>query len=129
MYLATGGKDTVLKIWEVSAEFKGEPNEKANETYKLLNEQPCREYMEHEYDIIDIVWSKDRPNQLLTCSFDQKVILWDLNKETHVQIFEHQDVPSKACFNPVMSNLFVTGCLDRSIRVFSIDQLKAIDTQ
>lgn len=105
--------------------------EKPNETYKLFNEKPLREYMEHESDIIDIEWSMEKQNLLLTCSFDQKVILWDLNKDIHVHIYEHSDVPSRACFNPELSNLFVTGSLDRTIRLFSADQhkLKPIDAQ
>ena len=73
-----------------------------SDVYKVINSVPFREYREHEYDILDIAWScnNDKPYQLLTCSLDCKVILWDLNKDTHVQIFEHPDVPTKICFNP-----------------------------
>lgn len=60
-YLATGGKDAVLKIWEVSLLNVEQRNvDKPNETYKLFNEKPLREYMEHESDIIDIEWSMEK---------------------------------------------------------------------
>lgn len=74
-----------------------------SEVYKVFNSMPFREYREHEYDILDIAWScnPDKPSfQLLTCSLDNKVILWDLSKDTHLMIFEHPDVPTKVCFNP-----------------------------
>ena len=73
------------------------------EVYKVLNNVPFREYREHEYDILDIAWSCSSDKaayQILTCSLDNKAILWDLSKETHVEIFEHPDVPTKVCFNP-----------------------------
>jgi len=89
-----------------------------------------REYREHEYDILDIAWCKNKPNLLLTCSFDHQVILWDLLKERHVEIFEHSDVPTKVAFNPDLDNLFVTGSLDKTMRLWNIDQKsKPLDTQ
>ena len=88
-----------------------------------------REYREHEYDILDIAWCKERTNLLLSCSFDHKVILWDLNKERPVQIFEHHDVPVKVQFNPELDNLFISGSLDKAIRLWSIDEKsKPIET-
>ena len=110
-FLATGGKDAVLKIWQVNqvqTQLKVQVDdpklfaEQMSDVYKVINSVPFREYREHEYDILDIAWScnNDKPYQLLTCSLDCKVILWDLNKDTHVQIFEHPDVPTKICFNP-----------------------------
>ena len=103
--------------------------------------------MEHEYDILDLEWrntttsstvnknnnniNKDNSNNisnkkdnllLLTCSFDQRVILWDLNLDKHIQIYEHPNVTVKVCFNPELDNLFVSGCLDRTVRLWKIDQ-------
>ena len=77
-----------------------------SEVYKVFDSVPFREYREHEYDILDIAWSC-APDKLLilTCSLDNKVILWDLSKETHVEIFEHPDVPTKVCFNPDVRKL------------------------
>ncbi|CDW88776.1 wd repeat-containing protein [Stylonychia lemnae] len=139
LYLATGGKDAVLKIWQVnqvpselkfSNENPKEFTKQIGDCYRLFDDKPFREFREHEYDILDIAWCKNKANLLLTCSFDCKVILWDLQKERHIEIFEHQDVPTKVAFNPDLDNLFVTGSLDKTLRLWNIDQkLKPLDTQ
>ncbi len=100
-----------------------------SEVYKVFNSIPFREYREHDYDILDIAWSCniDKPNLLLSCSMDNKVILWDLNKDTHISIFEHPDVPTKVCFNPDLDHLFVTVCLDKAIRVWDMNSHKPLD--
>ena len=61
--------------------------------------------------------------QLLSCSFDHKVILWDLNQEGNLplQIFEHPDVPVTVMFNPENHKMFVSGSLDRVVRLWKID--------
>ena len=61
--------------------------------------------------------------QLLSCSFDHKVILWDLNQEGNLplQIFEHPDVPVNVMFNPENNKMFVSGSLDRVVRLWKID--------
>ena len=65
----------------------------------------------------------------MSCSLDSKVILWDLDKERHIQIYEHPDVPVKMMFNPELDNLFVSGSLDKGVRLWSIDDInKPIDT-
>ena len=80
-------------------------NQFDSDIYKLLNPVPYREYREHEADILDIAWCRDQPNLLLSCSLDQKVILWDLKKEMLVEIFEHPDIPTKICFNSEVCSL------------------------
>ena len=65
MYLATGGKDAVLKVWKAI-----EPHEAEGmhiyfqahvtlvlEIFPVFHAEPTREYREHEHDILDIAWS------------------------------------------------------------------------
>jgi WD40 repeat protein len=95
-FMATGGKDAVLRIWQVNCVGKLDSVDVTfADCWKVFHKAPYREYREHEHDILDIAWCKERPYLLLSCSLDQKVILWDLNKERHMQIFEHPDIPVK----------------------------------
>ena len=48
-YLATGGADSVLKIWKVSDENEG--------THELFYKEPYWEFEEHHLDIIAIAWN------------------------------------------------------------------------
>ena len=66
----------------------------------LFEHIPKWELREHAHDILDVSWSQARNERsearyILSCSFDLKVILWDLDREIQlVDIFEHPEVPS-----------------------------------
>ena len=97
----------------------------------IFEPEPGWEFREHAQDIIDISWcsAATRSHQsdkvlLLSCSFDQKVILWNLQSENNLalQIFEHPDVPAQISFCPDNPQIFVSGSLDGAVRVWSIDR-------
>jgi len=55
---------------------------------------------EHAHDILDVSWHVNS-KMILSCSFDQKVMLWSLEmgpdrrfSMAPVSVFEHPDVPS-----------------------------------
>jgi len=50
------------------------------------------------------------------------VILWNIDKDGPIKIFEVKDAPTCISFHPELENIFVTGSLDQSIRRWSIDQ-------
>lgn len=89
LMLATGGKDATLKIWQVVG-----PTE---DSTLLLQKAPMFELKEHALDIIDVSW-RSNSSMILSCSFDQKVILWNLEKKTPLFIFEHPDVVAQISF-------------------------------
>jgi WD40 repeat protein len=59
---------------------------------------------------------------LATCSLDQKVILWKIEKEVPEKMFNLKDAPTCIAFHPELENIFVTGSLDQTIRRWSTDQ-------
>ena len=85
----------------------------------LFEHLPKWELREHAHDILSLSWSEALNNRgkarfILSCSFDLKVILWDLDKENTplMDIFEHPEVPSQVCFNPYFTETFVSVSLD-----------------
>lgn len=95
MYLATGGKDKVLRIFKISSIESGDVDPE-----DLIETTPFREYSTHTHDIISISWSSKSTNLILTSSFDKKVILWDINYDRPLCIFEHPDIATCVAFRP-----------------------------
>jgi WD40 repeat protein len=53
-YLAAGGQNCVLRVWETLNE--GVPDKQ--DSIKVFDDKPLREYKGHHADILDISWSK-----------------------------------------------------------------------
>jgi WD40 repeat protein len=85
-YLATGGQDGVLRIWEVL------PAENDEDHLVLFKSEPIREYKQHTKDIVDISWGSKDKNTILTASNDKQVILWNIEDEKALQIYTHPDL-------------------------------------
>jgi WD40 repeat protein len=88
-YLATGGKDGVLKIWSIiihkskhydmantkiqieeekepatsKEQLQDEKNENLSKFYHLVDTQPLRQYWEHEFDIVDLSWQTKKDSR------------------------------------------------------------------
>lgn len=85
-------------------------------------------YCEHIYDIVDLAWQTLRNEHglilesttIATCSLDQKIILWEINKEKPVKVYELKDAPTCIAFHPDLQNIFVSGNLDQTIRRYNI---------
>jgi WD40 repeat protein len=88
-------------------------------------QEPLWELKEHAQDIIDVCWHSNS-HKIISTSFDEKVILWNLDIDKKVAdvkpayIYEHPDVASSICFFPKLNeNLFVSGALDCNLRVWN----------
>ena len=61
-YLAAGGQDKVLRVWEVLSSPQErrdfENQEHTRLSAPIFKDKPCREYTGHEGSIIDLDWSK-----------------------------------------------------------------------
>lgn len=142
-YLASGGQDSVLRIWTVCGSnadgIRWNPDlqqtikhqsaeslllEEAPNATDILNPVCLREYTGHRSHIIDICWSKEF---ILSASTDQTVLLWHTSKSRCLCLFQHSDVVTAVQFHPEHDYLFISGSLDSRVRLWNILDHKVID--
>ena len=97
-FLAIGGADCALRVFLINYELPYTPLEFSRANINLLIPKH-RSYLKHVFDIIDLDWSADS-KRILTASVDNKAILWSLDKDQPLQIFDHGDIVSCVCFHP-----------------------------
>jgi len=127
-YLATGCKNGSIKIFTIlgydSEEFELIYNKKNIMNYfKLISEKPLLQLQKHTKDIIDLSWSPYNFELLLSASLDHYVILWDISKRDNniIKKFDHKDIITCISFSPTNPNIFISGCFDRFIRIFTVN--------
>jgi WD40 repeat protein len=101
-YLATGGQDRILRIWEVIS------SEESNDHALVIRSEPMKEFKSHTMDIIDLSWHKSKPKLVITASHDKRVILWNIEQEKPSQIYTHSDIVTSVSFKPD-DDIFATG--------------------
>ncbi|GAP88905.1 putative WD repeat domain-containing protein [Rosellinia necatrix] len=137
-FLATGGRDRVLRVWAVIATeedrkaYDDEESAKTDEEERLsapvFHSKPTREFKGHEGDILDLSWSKN--NFLLSSSMDKTVRLWHMSRRECLCTFKHQDFVASIAFHPRDDRFFLAGSLDSSLRLWSIpDKAVAFSSQ
>ena len=125
-YLATGGKKGIVKIFEIMnyeyENFKSSYDKTQILSFlNFLSEKPKKILNEHSNDIIDLSWSSINYSYLLSASLDYTVILWDIKeKQSFIKKFIHNDMLTSVSFHPFDDNIFISGCLDRFIRIWKI---------
>ncbi|KAK7749099.1 hypothetical protein SLS62_008494 [Diatrype stigma] len=130
-YLATGGKDRVLRVWGVLATpedreaFEEGENASAREgnqqqhlSAPVFHSKPIREFIGHTGDILDLSWSKN--NFLLSSSMDRTVRLWHMSRPECLCTFKHNDFVTSISFHPRDDRFFLAGSLDATLRLWSI---------
>ncbi|RYP68485.1 hypothetical protein DL771_006637 [Monosporascus sp. 5C6A] len=129
-YLATGGRDRVLRVWGVLATpedrkaFEEEENAADAEgkqqrlSAPVFHTKPIREFVGHTGDILDLSWSKN--NFLLSSSMDRTVRLWHLSRPECLCTFKHNDFVTSIAFHPRDDRFFLAGSLDANLRLWSI---------
>jgi WD40 repeat protein len=119
-YLATGGQDWILRIWEIL-----HPDNDADYLI-LMNPEPFKEFKQHTKDIIDISWHTTKQNFVLTASHDKRVILWNIDNMMPSQIYTHSDIVTSVWFKPD-ADIFATGSFDKNLRFWSIKHRRVIN--
>ena len=119
-YLATGGQDWVLRIWEVL------PNSETESHLLLINPEPYKEFFHHSKSIVDISWHTTNTKFVLTASHDKKVILWNIENTMPSQIYTHSDIVTSVCFKP-NDDIFATGSFDKNLRLWSIKHKRVVN--
>ncbi|KAH7041598.1 WD40-repeat-containing domain protein [Microdochium trichocladiopsis] len=129
-YLATGGKDRVVRIWAILATPGDRRAYEANESQSdtqghnqrlsapVFSSEPLQEFTGHTSDILDLSWSKN--NFLLSSSMDKTVKLWHMSRPECLCTFKHKDFVTSIAFHPRDDRFFLAGSLDATLRLWSI---------
>ncbi|XP_065668646.1 F-box/WD repeat-containing protein 9 isoform X3 [Hydra vulgaris] len=68
------------------------------------------------------VWAidsdKNYPNQVITCSWDKSLKVWDLNSDNKESLTTYEYHPAAVLDIKCHDNVYTTSCFDKSIRVF-----------
>lgn len=137
-YLATAGRDAVVRIWKVISsplgrlEYNAEQTEKAKELKSdkkskrgklfsyapVFRERPVREFRGHTKGVLTLDWSKN--NFLVSGSMDKTARLWHVDRLDCLEVFEHEDFVTTVRFHPTDDRFFLSGSLDNEVRLWSI---------
>ena len=127
-YLATAGKDTVVRLWQVGMERQrrvamtdgnghGKDSNEAR-SQPCFWRQPVQQWEGHTKDVLDLSWSSS--DFLLSASMDGTVRLWHVSKGSCVAKFSHAKAVTAVHFHPQQQDVMVTGCYDKHLRVWHI---------
>ncbi|KAI0127289.1 WD repeat domain-containing protein [Xylariales sp. AK1849] len=137
-FLATAGRDQVVRIWAVistpedRATYEEEESSNSSNGEHLsapvFRTKPVREFTGHTGDILDLSWSKN--NFLLSSSMDKTVRLWHMSRHECLCTFKHKDFVTSIAFHPKDDRFFLAGSLDSILRLWSIpDKAVAYSSQ
>ncbi|KAK4173737.1 WD40-repeat-containing domain protein [Triangularia setosa] len=127
-YLATGGRDHIVRIWAVlttseerrahedDESVNGGPGERLSAP--VFRDRPLMEFEGHTGEVLDLSWSKN--NFLLSSSMDKTVRLWHLSRKECICTFKHKDFVTRLAFHPRDDRFFLAGSLDAMLRLWSI---------
>ncbi|RAL52375.1 hypothetical protein DM860_007232 [Cuscuta australis] len=95
------------------------------ETVFALSEKPVCTLIGHHDVVLDLSWS--RSQLLLSSSMDKTVRLWDVENQSCLKMFAHNDYVTSIQFNPVDDDYFISGSLDSKVRIWNISERKVVD--
>ncbi|KAJ2895244.1 hypothetical protein MKZ38_006744 [Zalerion maritima] len=128
-YLASAGKDQVVRIWGVISTHEERRTHEDEEmgtgdgarerlSAPVFGTKPIREFKGHTGEVLDLSWSKN--NFLLSSSMDKTVKLWHLSRKDCLCTFPHPDFVTSIAFHPTDDRFFLAGSLDSLLRLWSI---------
>ena len=117
-YLALAGESPIILMFHI---YK-----KCSERNPDILEMPIQ-YSGHNQSIINIVWEFDSQS-FLSCSADCLVLLWRTGHTIPIKQFIHCNIVTCIGFYPIDSNIFFTGCLDKKVCLWSINEEKIDNT-
>ncbi|KAM0939754.1 putative transcription factor WD40-like family [Dioscorea sansibarensis] len=147
-YLASGGEDTVVRVWQirgVETSSKCFASNGSSKTGKMMigrqscnsapviipkeifkiEETPLHEFHGHTGGILDLSWSNS--DCLLTSSEDGIVRLWKVGCDSCLKVFPHNDFVTCVQFNPIDERYFISGSIDGKVRIWGVSENRVVD--
>jgi WD40 repeat protein len=109
--IALGGEEGFMAVYSIAASL--EPLKRT------------RVWTGHRDSVKDLAWSP-ASNQVLSASSDRSVMLWSIDHPSPLSVFPHPDLVSSVDFHPANSSFFVTGCVDKVLRLWSFPNSRAV---
>lgn len=152
-FLATGGSDGVVRIWQVASVdashsyvdtcedhncsmvkngISRPKGKKSNHASVLMpdqifwiSESPLHEFHGHTSDVLELAWSSS--NKLLSSSKDNTVRLWKVGCDRCLNVFRHSNYVTCIQFDPLDENHFLSGSIDGKARIWGISKRRVVD--
>ncbi|CAD7697908.1 unnamed protein product [Ostreobium quekettii] len=123
--LASGGKDAVVRIWEVISKRANKEKEKCCIDLPVFRQDPVRVWKGHHADILNIAWSSES-QFVLSASLDKGVRLWHITKDQCLREFQHQNWVTSIKFHPKDANQFISGGGDGLLRMWNVMERRVV---
>lgn len=139
-YLATGGRDAIIRIWEMDyylglckkSTTKNSPtptnpnsNITAHPTFTLIKgAAPIAVFRGHQSDITGLSWSKN--DFLLSCSVDKTIRLWHPNSTVCIREIPQSDHITCVAFHPTDEQICIFGSHNGFIRMWHLKEHKLL---
>ncbi|KAI9595241.1 WD40-repeat-containing domain protein [Syncephalis fuscata] len=130
-YLAASGQDHIVRVWclataETNKTDRHRPRHVLSDfsaRKEIFCSRPMRTWIGHQNDVLELAWSKN--NFLLSSSMDKTVKLWHVTRDECLYTFKHPDFVTSVVFHPKDERLFLSGCMDSKLRLWSIPEKRA----
>ena len=130
-FIAVGLQNGKIKLYEILGydynKYEASYNKKNIMEYlNFIKEKAYKSLEGHKEDVIDLSWSPFYYYLLLSCSVDGYVILWNINlsqQNSKIECFNHEKIVTCVSFSPTEKNIFITGCLDKIVRIWNIQNI------
>uniref|UniRef100_A0A7N2KVI4 Uncharacterized protein n=1 Tax=Quercus lobata TaxID=97700 RepID=A0A7N2KVI4_QUELO len=140
-YLASAGKDGIVRVWKVI-------EEESSEAFENLEIDPSCVYFTGNHlsklSVLDVDKGKFgkmeklrkssgsvcailRTKFLLSSFVDKTVCLWQVGCDRCLRVFSHNNYVTCVNFNPVDGNYFISGSIDGKVRISEIVGCKVVD--
>ncbi|KAI6208098.1 Ribosome biogenesis protein WDR12-like protein [Aphelenchoides besseyi] len=120
--LVSGGFDKCIKIWKLDHDdtnFTSNRTSAKRSKTSVVTKIPAMTLESHRDAVMDVCWYPSEENQVVTASYDQSIIQWDIKVGSVVSTLTCNKANSRLSVNAI-SGLIVTASVDSVIRLWDV---------